>query len=65
MICDQAGAILDGLSEAAKNYVMRGKDRVMSWAISVAQRPALQCHSFHSQAGRKEFSLACEWKMWN
>jgi len=36
MKCDKARAILGGVREAAKNYVMRGKDRVMSWSDGVA-----------------------------
>jgi len=31
-------AILGGISEAAKNYVIRVKDRVMSWSNGVAPR---------------------------
>ncbi len=38
MMCDKAQAILGGMREAAKNYVMRGKDRVMSWSNGVSQR---------------------------
>jgi len=38
MICDQARAILGVTSEAAKNYVTRGKDRVMNWPNGVAPR---------------------------
>jgi hypothetical protein len=38
MMCDKARAILGGMREAAKNYVMRGKDRVMSRSNEVARR---------------------------
>jgi hypothetical protein len=37
MMCDKARLILGGMDEAAKNYVMRGKDRVMSWANGVTR----------------------------
>jgi len=38
MMCDKARAILGGMSEAAKNYVIRGKDRMMSWSNGVSRR---------------------------
>ncbi len=47
MVCDQARAILGGMSEAAKNYVMGGKDRVMSWSHGVAQRLCIRWVSGH------------------
>jgi hypothetical protein len=37
-MCDQAGAILGMMSGETKNYVMGGKDRVMSGSNAVAQR---------------------------
>jgi len=38
MMRDKARAILGVMREAAKNYVMGGKDRVMSWSNGVARR---------------------------
>jgi hypothetical protein len=38
MVCDRAGAILGGMSEAKKLYVMGGKDRVMSGSKGVSRR---------------------------
>jgi len=39
MMYGQARTILGGISEAAKNYVIKVKDRVRSWPNGVAQRP--------------------------
>jgi len=38
MACDRARAILGGMSKAAKNYVIRGKDSVMSGSNGVSRR---------------------------
>jgi hypothetical protein len=38
MMCDKARAILGGMSEVTKLYVMGGKDRVISGSNGVSRR---------------------------
>jgi hypothetical protein len=50
-MCDKAREILGGTREAAKNYVMGGKDRVMSWSNGVSQRLKQKCPAPAPQEG--------------